>query len=156
MPLKVFIDTEFTDLIETDLISIGMVAETGEQFYAEVPFRSDVCSTFVREVVIPLLGQIPNAFCLADELRSKIITWLEITRSRNEEVEICFDSQTDWDLFIDSLDYRVPSWCRPRNVTYEINELLRFEFHHKRKLPEHNALYDAMANHYAFREKIIL
>ena len=156
MPLKVFLDTEYTDFIDTDLISIGMVAETEEEFYAEVPYCADACSVFVRESVIPLLGQEPNAHCLVDELRSRIITWLKIVRRRDEEVEICFDSQTDWDLFIDALDYRVPTWCKSRNVAYEINELLRFDFYYNRKLPEHHALYDAMANHYAFRERINL
>lgn len=154
MSLKIFVDTEFTDFINTDLISIGMVAETGEEFYAEVPYREAACSAFVREAVIPLLGQVPNAHCLLDELRSRIITWLEIIRHRDEEVEICFDYQTDWDLFINALDYRVPTWCKPRDVAYEINELLRFDFYQNRKLPEHHALYDAMANHYAFRERV--
>jgi hypothetical protein len=37
MPLKVFIDTEFTDFIDPYLISIGLVAATGDEFYAEVP-----------------------------------------------------------------------------------------------------------------------
>lgn len=153
MRLKIFIDTEYTDFIDTELISIGMVAETGEEFYAEVPYRAATCSVFVRESVIPLLGREPNAHCLADELRSRIITWLNIVRRRDEEVEICFDSETDWDLFIEAFGYRVPAWCKSRNVTCEINELLRFDFYQSRKLPEHHALYDAMANHYAFREK---
>jgi hypothetical protein len=36
MPFKVFIDTEFTDFNDPHLISIGLVAESGEEFYAEV------------------------------------------------------------------------------------------------------------------------
>jgi hypothetical protein len=155
MTLKVFVDTEFTDFFDTHLISIGMVAETGEHFYAEVPYPDHACSAFVQEAVVPLLGKVPNAFCVLHELRSRIITWLEIVRFRNEEVEICFDYQTDWDLFNDALDCRVPSWLRARNVVYEINELLRFNFHRENNLPEHHALYDAMANQHAFREKIV-
>jgi len=34
MPLKIFIDTEFTNLIAPQLVSIGLVAESGEEFYA--------------------------------------------------------------------------------------------------------------------------
>lgn len=153
MTLKVFIDTEFTDFIDTHLISIGMAAESGEEFYAEVPYPDNACSAFVREAVIPLLGRLPNADCPAQELRTRIVTWLQIIKRRDEEVEICFDYQTDWDLFLEALDYRMPPWCRQRLVASNINELLRYEFHQKHKLPEHHALYDALANRYAFRER---
>lgn len=153
MPLKIFIDTEFTDFVAPHLISLGMAAESGEEFYAEVPYPDKECSAFVREAVIPLLGRIPNSTCTIDELHTKIISWLDIVRNRGEEVEICCDYQTDWDLFIDALDYRVPSWCQMRRVARNINELLRYEFHKKNQLPEHHALYDAMANRYAFRER---
>jgi hypothetical protein len=153
MTLKIFLDTEFTDFVDTNLVSLGMAAETGEEFYAEVPYPHNTCSTFVRETVIPLLGRMQNAHCAKDELRSRILTWLQLLKRRDEEVEICFDFQMDWDLFIDALDYRVPDWCRQRLVANEINELLRYEFYQMHKLPEHHALYDALANLYAFREK---
>jgi hypothetical protein len=154
MALKVFVDTEFTDFIDIHLISIGMAAESGEEFYAEVPYPDVACSAFVWETVIPLLGCIPHSACSFDDLRIKIITWLEIIRRRDEDVEICFDYQTDWDLFSDALDYRIPPWCRGRMVGQNINELLRYEFHKQNALPEHHALYDALANRYAFRERI--
>lgn len=152
MPLKIFLDTEFTDFIHPHLISLGMASESGEEFYAEVPYPDKECSAFVREAVIPLLGRVPNSACSTEELRTKIISWLDIVRSRGEEVEICVDYQTDWDLFVDALDYRVPPWCRMRMVAKNINELLLYEFHKKNQLSEHHALYDAMANRYAFRE----
>lgn len=153
MPFKVFIDTEFTDFIDPHLISIGMAAESGEEFYAEVPYPDKRCSAFVREAVIPLLGRLANSQCSIEDLCTKIITWLELVRRRDEEAEICFDYQTDWDLFVAALDYRVPPWCRRRIVSRNINELLRYEFHKKHNLPEHHALYDALANRYAFRER---
>lgn len=153
MPLKVFIDTEFTDFAHPHLISLGMAAESGEVSYVEVPYPDKECSDFVRESVIPLLGRIPNSTCSNEELRNTIITWLNIVRNRDEDVEICVDYQTDWDLFVNALDYRVPPWCHMRMVATCINELLRYEFHDKNQLPEHHALYDAMANRYAFRER---
>jgi hypothetical protein len=61
MALKVFVDTEFTDFINTHLISIGMTAESMEEFYAEVPYPENACSAFVHEAVIPLLGRVPNS-----------------------------------------------------------------------------------------------
>lgn len=153
MPLKVFIDTEFTDFIDCHLISLGMAAESGEEFYAEVPYPDKACSAFVREAVIPLLGRIPYAACAFDDLRVRIIKWLEIVRLGDENVEICFDYQTDWDLFIDALDYRVPPWCAPLPVASNINELLLYDFHQKHALPSHHALYDAQANRYAYRSR---
>ena len=72
-----------------------MAAASGEEFYAEVSYPQSGCSEFVREAVIPLLGQVPEAFCTIDDLYLKIITWLKIIRSREEIVEICFDYQTD-------------------------------------------------------------
>jgi hypothetical protein len=35
--INVYLDTEFTDLMNPILRSIGMIADTGEEFYAEVP-----------------------------------------------------------------------------------------------------------------------
>ncbi|MFZ6681938.1 hypothetical protein [Undibacterium sp. Tian12W] len=151
--LKIFVDTEFTDFIDTHLISIGLASASGEEFYAEVPYPEQVCSPFVRMVVIPMLGMMANAACSAEELRSRLLSWLNLVRTRGADIEICFDYQTDWDLFADALDYRVPNWCHPRLVANEINELLRYEFHQKNSLPEHHALYDAQANRYAFRER---
>jgi hypothetical protein len=39
MSFNVFIDTEFTDFLDPQLISIGLVAQSGEEFYAELPTR---------------------------------------------------------------------------------------------------------------------
>lgn len=155
MALKIFVDTEFSDFVMPQLISIGLASERGEEFYAEVPYTVSNCSEFVRETVIPLLGAIPNACCSVDELYLNISSWLKLVRYKEELVEICFDFQTDWELFQFSLDDRVPSWCRPRLVADSINELLRYDFYEKYSLAEHHALYDAQANRYAFREKII-
>lgn len=150
--LKIFLDTEFTDFFDPQLISIGMVADTGEEFYAEVPYRDDACSAFVHEAVIPLLGRIEKANCSIEDLPHRILVWLETVRRNDECVEICIDYQTDWDLFCDVLDYRVPTWCKKRLVATNINELLRYEFHKMTGLEEHHALYDARANQYGFRE----
>lgn len=153
MSFKIFIDTEFTDFIDIHLISIGMIAQSGEKFYAEVPYPDDSCNAFVRETVIPLLGYIPDAPCAVEDLCVKMTAWLRIVRPCEQDVEICFDYQSDWDLFSKALDYRAPPWCKPRMVGRNINELLRYKFHKDNNLPEHHALYDAQANRYAFRER---
>jgi len=48
--MLVFLDTEFTDFVRPDLISIALVAEDGREFYAErTDYHRDACSDFVRE-----------------------------------------------------------------------------------------------------------
>lgn len=152
MSLNVFIDTEFTDFLDPQLISIGLVAQTGEEFYAELPYDVRACSAFVKEAVLPLLGYAPHAEMSKDVLYGELTNWLRLVRPTGKEIFICYDYQTDWDLFYEVLDGRVPSWCRRRMVADRINELLRYEFHQQNKLPEHHALNDARANCYAFRE----
>jgi len=152
MPFNVFIDTEFTDFLDPQLISIGLVAETGEEFYAELPYDIKACSAFVKEAVLPLLGYAPHAEASKDEMYEKITQWLSVVRPAGEDVFICYDYQTDWDLFYDVLDGCVPPWCKRRLVADRINEALRYEYHKKNALPEHHALNDAKANRYAFSE----
>lgn len=58
--MKVFFDTEFTSIDDHDdqcLISIGLVAEDGREFYAELQdtYHHGMCSDFVIKVVLPLL-----------------------------------------------------------------------------------------------------
>lgn len=151
--MKVFLDTEFTDFLDPQLVSLGLAADSGQEFYAELPFADSACSAFVREAVLPLLGTYPDAVCSYDEFRTKVIHWLETVRQADEDVFICVDYQTDWDLFVDALEYMVPQWCRFQHVGRNINELLRYEYHKLNGLPEHHALYDACANRYAFRER---
>lgn len=52
-----FVDTEFTSLEHPELVSLGVAASDGREFYAE---RSDFprgrCSAFVVSEVLPKLG----------------------------------------------------------------------------------------------------
>lgn len=95
MPFNVFIDTEFTDFLDPRLLSIGLVAETGEEFYAELPYDIKACSAFVKEAVLPLIAHAPHAEVAMEDLYGKITDWLRIVRPANEDVFICYDYQTD-------------------------------------------------------------
>lgn len=54
--MLVFLDTEFTDLDSPRLISIGLVAQDGQQFYGELTdWKLQECSSFVIEAVLPHL-----------------------------------------------------------------------------------------------------
>ena len=56
--MKLFLDTEFTDLVpDNKIISIALVDENGEFFYAELTntYELEDCSDFVLNFVLPLL-----------------------------------------------------------------------------------------------------
>lgn len=72
-------------------------------------------------------------------------------RRDKEDVYICVDYQTDWDLFCNALNNRVPPWCHYKLVSNEIVELMLYDFFKGSQLPEHHALYDAQANRDAYR-----
>lgn len=56
-----FVDTEFTDFIDCQLISVAIVGEDGREFYGErTDFELSACSEFVRAAVLPQLGQFPR------------------------------------------------------------------------------------------------
>jgi len=153
IPPKIFIDTEFTDFSTPRLISIGLAANSGEEFYAELNYPAAACSDFVRSTVIPLLGRIPDAYMSNAEIFSRLSNWLRLVNPTGGIIDICYDFQTDWDLFSIVLKGSIPPWCQPRLISSrEINELLRYDYHQVKKLPEHHALYDAQAIRYAYRE----
>ena len=64
-----FLDTEFTDLLAPQLLSIGLVTLGGREHYAELDLataagqaRVKACSEFVRYGgVLDLWGQVPGA-----------------------------------------------------------------------------------------------
>ncbi|QOZ83771.1 MULTISPECIES: 3'-5' exoribonuclease [Chromobacterium] len=99
--MLVFVDTEFTDFIQIDLIAIGLVAEDGREFYAERnDYRREDCSDFVRAYVLPLLGRVMGASCTAQELTLRLNDWLA---SFGQPVTLVFDYASDWDLLADAL-----------------------------------------------------
>jgi hypothetical protein len=99
--MLVFIDTEFTDFINIDLISIGMVSDQGHVFYAErTDFCMDDCNDHVRYGVLPLLGVIPNSQCTFPELTERLRNWFE---SLPESATVIYDYLGDWMLLADAL-----------------------------------------------------
>ena len=97
--MLIFLDTEFTDFNDPDLISIGLVDEAGREFYAEsTEYRQEACSDFVRQVVIPLLGEpknrvVGNYFEIAKQLNE----WL---KQYTDEITIAIDYLGDWQLLV--------------------------------------------------------
>lgn len=155
--MLIFLDTEFTDFNDPDLISIGLVDESGREFYAEsTEYRQEACSDFVRQVVIPLLGEpknriVGNYFEIAKQLNE----WLKFY---TDEIVIAIDYLGDWQLLVKLLSL-LPKEELVQNVKglniYGDLDIMALEYYwaevdafgHK----EHHALYDARGNKYAYK-----
>jgi len=151
--MLIFLDTEFTDLLDPVLISLGMVAEDGQELYLEVPFPVEKCTAFVREAVLPHLGGEPNTSCTVFEVRCHVLTWIETIRQAQEEVLVCVDNQIDIDLLYNALEYRVPGWMACCLIGHDVDQSLINRFFAESGLPRHHALHDARANRYAYRPR---
>jgi 3' exoribonuclease, RNase T-like len=148
----IFLDTEYTDPLNCDLISIGMVSEDGQhELYLE---RSDYehqwRSSFVHANVLLQLG---NAGPAVDrqQLAAQLTMWFS-TLPRS--VTIACDSVTDWNLLLNALDD-----VRPSNLTdrYDLRGHIDSSvFHHavvryhERNGPWHHALHDARAHRHGW------
>ena len=166
--MKIFFDTEFTGLHQsTTLISIGLIAETGESFYAELTdFDKTQLNDWLKENVIKNL-ELQNTrpqilryneytkqttlFSDTKMLKSELETWI----SQFETVEIWSDCLSyDWVLFNHIFG---DAFSIPKNVYYipfdictlfKIKgidpDISREEFANmKESSVKHNALWDA-------------
>lgn len=131
-----------------------MVADTGEEFYAEVPYPDEKCTPLVRLAVLPQLGRNPDFSCSVADLGIKLRQWLELVRRDDETVYLCFDYTTDWDLFLDVIQFRIAPWIEGKLINSEIDEILLEEFYKDTGLSRHHALNDALANKFAYRPLI--
>ncbi|NWL22149.1 3'-5' exoribonuclease [Pseudomonas umsongensis] len=146
--LKLFLDCEFTQLNkDTKLISLALVAESGQEFYVELldTYGITDCSEFVIEHVLPQLNSSLHGQTLLDA-QASLSRFLERFEGR---IEIYTDAPDwDWDFFCD-LAYVNHHWParvmnRPTNLTTLFSKantdaLLEVE------LPDlpHHALLDA-------------
>lgn len=77
--MRLYLDTEFTDLIPGNkLISIALVNESGQSFYAELTDTYELkdCSEFVKSFVLPFLRGDPYRMSRY-ECSLKIGGWIE-------------------------------------------------------------------------------
>ena len=143
--MKIFIDTEFTDLVDMDLISIGLVTEDGQEFYAERnDFDVGLCNDFVRSEVLPLL-RAPGAAVMSKlELRRAVDVWL--SQFKDNWPVICYDNMCDWAMLWDLYEKKTPQWLRMSNIRDYLDFEKRAAFFVETGLIQHHALNDAHAN----------
>jgi hypothetical protein len=154
--MLVFLDTEFTDFINTEMLSIGMVtADAKHEFYAErTDYSLKMCSGFVREEILPLFDK--SGFVgTKEEIGLKIVDW--IIRLPYSDVIIVIDYHGDWQVLGDVLPSvpmklkRSPEYIQgmtdfATNVSIQGVE----EYFEKIDKRRHHALVDAKANRHGW------
>lgn len=76
--MLVFLDTEFTNFTNADLISLALVGEDGREFYVErTDYDNNLCTGFVRAIVQPLLGRVPGAACNRPQCTERVRDWFQ-------------------------------------------------------------------------------
>lgn len=153
--MMVFFDTEFSCL-EKDatqaLISIGLVAEDGQELYAELTdtWHPANCSEFVVANVLPLLDGGEYRMTEA-ELAVRLKAWIE--GLTDEEVILCSDSpRFDWQWVKDIFnDYGWPVNLRKKcgTIYFECESQIRRyqdalgKYWKEHGAHQHHALVDA-------------
>ncbi len=167
----VFLDTEFTDLLHPELLSIGLVTLDGQELYVELDLESDAgksrvaaSSNFVRyDGVLDLWGRIPGAKATEVEMGRRAGEWLlRLAGASGTQVDIAFDYSTDYEL-LECVIRASGLWDRVRDIVVPTNvgdlvgspegdlaaeECLREQ--RLRGLARHHALADACALRAAF------
>lgn len=102
-----FLDTEFTDLLHPELLSLGLVTLAGHEHYCELDLTSEVgaarvqaCSGFVRHGgVLDLWELVPGAAATEWEIGRRTGEWLlRLAGESGNCVEVAFDCSTDYKL----------------------------------------------------------
>ncbi|KXU90047.1 hypothetical protein CI15_07715 [Paraburkholderia monticola] len=146
---RYFIDTEFTDFRRCQLISLAVVGGNGDEFYGErTDFDPTLCSDFVRTVVLPQLGQFEGRAMPFARLREALRAWLTGIPGDGAPV-LCYDYETDLNLFRFLLDGPLPRGWRLENIAGRRDRERRAAYF-TRHGGEHHALHDARANAFAF------
>lgn len=147
--MLVFLDTEFTDFIHCDLISLALVPlhSASELYIERTDFNYDYCNSFVRSAVWAHLGRYPDAKAKEQELRARLNAWFA---ALDEPVTLACDSQTDVDLLLDALGVENRSRLASRRIDLrpclEEPEFAKaMASYHTQDRPWHHALYDAQA-----------
>ncbi|WP_245176356.1 3'-5' exoribonuclease [Cupriavidus sp. AcVe19-6a] len=85
-----FVDTEFTDFQDCQLISVAIVGEDGREFYGESSdFDRRTCSGFVREAVLPQLGPFPGRSMPTTQLSDELRAWMHAVPAKPKRSSCC-------------------------------------------------------------------
>ena len=164
--MRVFLDTEFTNLMAPRLLSVGLVAdtETACELYVEIDLaseegrrRSRASTEFVHETVLTQWGRVAGAEVSEYELGRRAGLWL-LALTEQGPVEVVYDYKTDADLLEAALKVSGLLEALAPHVTWSIVSYLSGEPDFERaqeaswahtysvnRLDRHHALADARA-----------
>ena len=146
--MLVFLDTEFTDSLDCDLISLGMISEDGlhELYVERSDYRMEWCNSFVHAAVLPQLGSAGQALN-QHQLSHRLKAWFAVLP---ESVVVACDSFTDWELLLDALGHEHPVNLIGRYDFSEAVGSVSFRHaavrYHELEGSWHHALHDARAH----------
>ncbi|MBP6108674.1 MAG: hypothetical protein KA484_02210 [Rhodocyclaceae bacterium] len=155
--MKIFLDTEFTNLDEPDLISVGFVADHGAELYIVLSdFDHNMCSDFVKANVLPLLDRENPEVLSRGQAIDRMTSWLMDQRtSATEVIELVADHSIDFELIPPSVISEV-GIVQFFNVYTELSRslLLQFavaqdEWHHQIGI-RHHSMIDARGLKFAW------
>jgi hypothetical protein len=129
--MNIYIDTEFNDF-KGDLISIGLVAEDGNEFYEVL--RCDNPSFWVEENVMPILDKDPEPIGVVQSELTKFL-------NQYDSINIISDWPEDIKHFCDLLITGPGTRIRCPKLTFEC----RWDLSSCESEVPHNALHDARA-----------
>ena len=171
--MLVFLDTEFTDLLQPQLLSLGLAALDGRELYAELDLATDIgkarvkaATEFVRDGgVLDQWGMVPEAACTDWEIGRRAGEWLVgLAVESSSNVEVAFDYSTDF-MLLEAAVRNAGLWDQVREVVRPVNvnaitgtihgEMAAeacFRELSKRGIKRHHALADALALRAAYIE----
>lgn len=153
--MLIFLDTEFTglDQIKPDLISIGLVDETGREFYAELPEAhwTVQCNEWVHFNVLPHLSR-SSAYVQSEaSIRERLVACIESIPEEVVVVTDCADADftqlkrllTYWPKNLNNQPMQFTAWSMGDDQQPVLQKLMKDHYGPCR--PEHHALHDAHA-----------
>ncbi|SFC21674.1 hypothetical protein SAMN05216344_111100 [Polaromonas sp. OV174] len=172
----VFLDTEFTDLLQPQLLSLGLAALDGRELYAELDLTTSIgkarvkaSTDFVRHgCVLDQWGLVPGSSGTEWEMGRRAGEWLiGLAAEAGTKVEVAFDYSTDYEL-LECAVRESGIWDQVRDAVIPVNvnsitgtidgELAAEECFRElgkrggRGLKRHHALADALALRAAYMD----
>lgn len=151
----IYLDTEFTGLNQAkpDLISIGLVDESGREFYAELPEShwTVQCNEWVHFNVVPHLWGGEHIQSEAS-IREKLIEWIESISDTCVIVTDCPDADfymqlkrllPKWPKNLEHSPIQFSAWSMGDDMKIELQQQIDGFYEVGR--PQHHALHDANA-----------
>lgn len=145
---RYFIDTEFSDFQQCEMLSLAIVGENGLEFYAErIDYCEVRCSDFVRAMVLPQLGRFEGKAMTLDQICLVLRAWLASIPTASKPT-LCFDNAIDLSILRTLLgDQLLDGWMF-EDISGRLDPGRRAAYF-RRHGGEHHALHDARANAYA-------